>query len=121
MQSRKRLVSDGATSKYFKRKVSKSLKNGLLTRHFYERDCVDVAKSLLGQIIVRSLKNKEVRCKIIEVESYLGKGDKASHSYNGKETPRNKAMFMDPGTLYVYMTYGMYFCMNISVGGRKCL
>jgi len=51
--------------------------------------------------------------RIVEVESYPGKTDGASHSYRG-QTVRNKAMFMVPGTAYVYAIYGMYNCFNIS-------
>ncbi|MDX1798807.1 MAG: DNA-3-methyladenine glycosylase, partial [Candidatus Lokiarchaeia archaeon] len=51
--------------------------------------------------------------KIIEVEAYLGSKDKASHSYNYKKTERTKTMFMKPGTLYIYLIYGLYFCLNV--------
>ena len=49
---------------------------------------------------------------------YPGGDDRASHSYQGKRTDRNRAMFAQPGTAYVYMTYGMYFCFNISSRGE---
>lgn len=52
--------------------------------------------------------------KIVEVEAYLGGDDKASHSFNNKVTERCKAMFMKPGTAYVYNIYGCYCCFNIS-------
>ena len=54
---------------------------------------------------------------IVETECYLGGEDVASHSYNGKRTPRNEPMYMKPGTSYVYSIYGMYFCFNISSKG----
>lgn len=54
---------------------------------------------------------------IVETECYLGGDDKGSHSFNGKKTERNAAMFMSPGTAYVYSTFGMYFCFNISSKG----
>ena len=55
---------------------------------------------------------------IVETEAYLGGDDKAAHSYGGKRTERNEAMYMPPGTCYVYTIYGMYNCVNISSLGE---
>ncbi|KAK7940504.1 hypothetical protein WMY93_003830 [Mugilogobius chulae] len=55
---------------------------------------------------------------IVETEAYLGGEDKASHSAGGKRTERNTAMFMKPGTVYVYPIYGIYLCMNVSSEGE---
>ncbi|XP_015377141.1 PREDICTED: DNA-3-methyladenine glycosylase-like [Diuraphis noxia] len=74
--------------------------------------------SLLGKVLVRRLDDGIiVRGRIVETESYLGHEDAASQSFKGKVTPRNEPMFMKPGTAYVYMTYGMYHCFNISSKG----
>lgn len=54
----------------------------------------------------------------METEAYLGGEDKASHSAGGKRTERNMAMFMKPGTIYVYPIYGIYLCMNVSSQGE---
>uniref|UniRef100_A0A8C3PF04 DNA-3-methyladenine glycosylase II n=1 Tax=Chrysemys picta bellii TaxID=8478 RepID=A0A8C3PF04_CHRPI len=68
-----------------------------------------------AQILVHKLPDgRELRGKIVETEAYLGGEDAASHSKGGKQTARNTAMFMKPGTLYVYQIYGIYFCMNVS-------
>ncbi|CAH0547631.1 unnamed protein product [Brassicogethes aeneus] len=81
----------------------------------YNIPCQQMATYLLGKILVRKLENNQIlKGKIVETECYLGGEDKASHSYNNKKTPRNEPMFMSPGTCYVYMTYGMYYCLNIS-------
>uniref|UniRef100_A0A3Q2HEJ7 DNA-3-methyladenine glycosylase n=1 Tax=Equus caballus TaxID=9796 RepID=A0A3Q2HEJ7_HORSE len=60
----------------------------------------------------------ELRGRIVETEAYLGPEDEAAHSRGGRQTPRNRSMFMEPGTLYVYLIYGMYFCMNVSSRGE---
>ncbi|GFT86630.1 DNA-3-methyladenine glycosylase [Nephila pilipes] len=95
--------------------VSVAQENNKLTKSFYEQPCATLAKSLLGKVLVRKLENGEIlRGRIVETECYLGTVDKASHSYKGKKTERNEAMFLHPGTAYVYTIYGMYFCFNIS-------
>uniref|UniRef100_A0A670ZEL2 DNA-3-methyladenine glycosylase n=1 Tax=Pseudonaja textilis TaxID=8673 RepID=A0A670ZEL2_PSETE len=73
----------------------------------------------LFQILVRKLADgRELRGRIVETEAYLGGEDTASHSRGGRRTARNTAMFMRPGTLYVYQIYGIYFCMNVSSQGE---
>ena len=84
-----------------------------LNRDFFNRDTVNVAKELIGKYIVRKTKGGNIIGKIIEVEAYLGPSDKACHSYNYKKTDRTKPMYMIPGTLYIYLIYGMYYCMNV--------
>lgn len=86
---------------------------------FFDVPCVQLAKRLLGQTLVRVLNDGTVlKGKIVETESYLGKEDKASHSFCGKITARNEPMFMKPGIIYVYITYGMYYMLNISSQGE---
>lgn len=93
--------------------------NKRLGNRFYDAPCEEMAKSLLGKVIVRQLEgNIVLRGRIVETECYLGDKDAASHSFKGKITERNEPMFMKPGTAYVYMTYGMYHCFNISSKGK---
>ena len=85
---------------------------------FYDVPCEDLAKRLLGKILVRQINDGTVlKGRIVETECYPGGEDKASHSYNGRITERSKPMYMKPGTTYVYITYGMYHCFNISSQG----
>lgn len=83
-----------------------------LSREFYDRDAVTVAKDLLGKHLVSRVHGNLQIGKIVEVEAYLGPHDLAAHSARGL-TERTKVMFGPPGFLYVYMIYGMYFCANV--------
>ncbi len=85
-----------------------------LTRRFYRRDPVRLAKALLGQILVRRLDDgQELTGRIVEVEAYLGVKDRAAHSYGGRRTKRNASMWLDGGHAYVYFVYGMHWCCNV--------
>jgi len=85
-----------------------------LTRRFYRRDPVTLAKALLGKELVRRLDDgQELSGRIVETEAYLGVRDKAAHSYRGRRTKRNASMYLDGGHAYVYFIYGMHWCFNI--------
>ncbi|XP_067839883.1 DNA-3-methyladenine glycosylase [Heptranchias perlo] len=89
-----------------------------LPSDFFNRPCVTLAKEFLGQVMVRKFPDgSEVKGRIVETEAYLGGEDQASHSRGGRQTERNAAMFMNPGTMYVYQIYGVYFCLNVSSRG----
>ena len=86
----------------------------LLTRDFYDRDTVTVARDLLGKTLVRVLPDgTQLRCAIAETEAYVGPMDKACHAYGYKRTARTSTMFEKPGTAYIYLIYGMYCCLNL--------
>ena len=84
-----------------------------LQRFFYERDTVIVARELLGKILVRRIGATTLEGVIVEVEAYRGYDDPASHAYRG-QTRRNLVMFGEPGHAYVYFTYGMHYCLNVT-------
>ena len=80
---------------------------------FYNRDTIEVAKELLGKYIIRKIDNEIIGVQITEVEAYKAEIDKACHAYGGKRTERTKVMFGSPGRAYVYLIYGMYYCLNV--------
>jgi DNA-3-methyladenine glycosylase len=84
-----------------------------LRRAFYERNTVRVAKDLLGKVLVRKFEAASLEGAIVETEAYRGYDDAASHAYRGP-TRRNQVMFGEPGHAYVYFTYGMHYCLNVT-------
>ncbi len=78
-----------------------------LTRDFFARPTLDVARDLLG----KRLHFHDKSGLITETEAYIGSDDPACHAARGM-TPRNQVMFGPPGHAYVYFIYGMYFCLN---------
>ena len=83
-----------------------------LSRTFYDRDTLEVARDLLGTYLVRRLDGAELVVRITETEAYVGAVDKACHAYGGRRTARTETLYAKPGTAYVYLIYGMYHCLN---------
>jgi DNA-3-methyladenine glycosylase len=87
-----------------------------LTRSFYERDALSVARDLIGCLFVHvEPGGGRVGVRLVETEAYRGEIDPGSHGYRGM-TPRTRTMFGPPGRLYVYFTYGMHWCANVVCG-----
>lgn len=82
-------------------------------RQLLSRPAHDAAPLLLGCILTSVTGDSVASGIISEVEAY-DQSDPASHTFKGLTT-RNRSMFDEPGTVYVYFTYGMHYCMNISV------
>ena len=90
-----------------------------LDRSFYDRPTLKVAIDLIGKVLVRRLNGRNLAGKIVETEAYIGPADLASHASRGK-TPRTAVMFGPPGVSYVYMIYGVYFCLNAVTEAEGC-
>lgn len=83
----------------------------ILSRDFYNRDTIEVAKDLLGCKLCRNVGGRILEGIIVETEAYT-QNDPACHAYKGK-TPRAITLFKQPGIAYVYFIYGMYHCFNV--------
>ena len=87
---------------------------------FYERDnVIEIARDLLGKILITKFDGIITSGRIVETEAYIGITDRASHSYNGKRTARNEHMYSAPGISYVYICYGMHHLFNVVTNKKE--
>lgn len=82
-----------------------------LTYAFFHRPCLEVARELVGKLLVVNGK----RFRISETEAYCGEADTACHAHKGK-TKRTEVLYADAGTLYIYLCYGIHWLLNIVTG-----
>ena len=87
-----------------------------LSREFFERSALVVARNIIGKVLVKKINDKTLKGKIVESEAYIGDIDKACHAYGGRRTERIEPLYGKPGIAYVYFIYGMYYCFNVSTG-----
>jgi DNA-3-methyladenine glycosylase len=83
-----------------------------LPRSALPHDTADLARFLLGKLVVRQLPEGRASGRIVETEAYVA-GDAAGHGHRGM-TPRNRSLFREPGHAYVYLAYGVSWMLNVS-------
>jgi DNA-3-methyladenine glycosylase len=92
--------------------MSENLK--ILNHVFYNRkDVVRIAKELLGKILVTQFDGIRSSGRIVETEAYKGVNDMASHAFGGRRTARTEQLYGEPGTVYIYISYGMHHLFNV--------
>lgn len=84
-----------------------------LEKEVYLGNAEDVARYLLGKVLIHESPQGVTQGIIVETEAYLGEKDKASHTYKNRRTKRTEIQFMEGGYAYVYFIYGMHYCFNI--------
>lgn len=89
-----------------------------LTRKFYLQNGIDLAKSLIGKVLVHNSPEGITKGIIVETEAYMGHIDPASHSYK-QNSKRTQIQYGDGGYAYVYLIYGMYHCFNIVASNKN--
>jgi DNA-3-methyladenine glycosylase len=98
----------------------------VLPQSFYLRDTEKVARELLGKVLCVRMPapgggpSMILRSTIVETEAYLGETDRACHSFSGRRTNRVESMYLEGGHSYVYLIYGMYFCLNVVTREAGC-
>lgn len=84
---------------------------------FFDRDAEEVAADLLGVVVESTIDGHLTAGRIVETEAYPGPHDDASHAAERiGRTRRNDPMFGPPGTAYVYLIYGLHWCLNVVTG-----
>ena len=83
----------------------------VLRRHFYNRPTLDVARDLIGKVLVHETRRGLASGVIVEVEAYIGESDPACHAAPGP-TKRNAPLYGPPGIAYVYLNYGIHYLVN---------
>ena len=86
-----------------------------LPYEFYHRPCLEVARDLVGKILVHRIDGQEYRLRITETEAYCGESDTACHASKGR-TKRTEVMYREAGTIYIYLCYGVHWMLNIVTG-----
>ena len=91
-----------------------------IQQHFYTgNDVLQIARKLLGKILVTTFNGIITAGRIVEVEAYNGIIDRSSHSFGGRRTDRNEVMYADGGVCYIYLCYGIHHLFNVVTNKKE--
>ena len=88
-----------------------------LPASFFRRPSEIVARELIGTTLITRRRGAVTAGRIVETEAYLGADDPASHGYRLRRHARNESLYAPPGTWYVYLSYGIHWCANLTARG----
>lgn len=94
------------------------MENKKLQYDFYHRECLEVARELVGKVLVHRTATGLLRLRISETEAYCGVEDTACHAHKGR-TKRTEVLYAKAGTVYVYLCYGVHWLLNIVTGEKE--
>lgn len=98
-------------------KIIDLLDHNILDAPFYQReDTVQIARDLLGKVLVTTMAGTFTTGRIVETEAYKAPEDKACHAYLNRNTKRTKTMFLAGGVAYIYLCYGIHHLFNVVTG-----
>ncbi len=86
-----------------------------LTEAFYHRPCLEVARDLVGKVLVHHTPEGDLSLRISETEAYCGEADTACHAHKGC-TKRTRVLWAKAGTSYIYLCYGVHWLLNVVTG-----
>lgn len=98
--------------------MSDSRRAALLPVSFFRQPTEQVARDLLGAVVVSRVGGVRTAGRIVETEAYLGHTDPASHGFEMRRHARNASLFGPAGTWYVYLSYGVHWCVNLVCEGK---
>ena len=87
----------------------------MMNHAFFRQDTVELARKLLGCLLIHRTLDGVAGGMIVETEAYIGAIDKACHAYRNR-SERTEIMYHDGGYAYVYLIYGMHHCFNAVTG-----
>ena len=106
------MVEHGSEARRPRDPVSTVSSSLAVSRELFLAPTEEVARRLLGRLLVRTTPDGTVMLRLTEVEAYLGVDDPACHTYGGRRTPRTETMWGPAGRAYVYLVYGLHHCLN---------